>query len=332
MPRPRKSLVSLNATPYYHCISRCVRRAFLCGEDCVSGKSFEHRRGWIEQRLLELADIFAIDIAAYAVMSNHYHVVLHIDRNKAQECSEREVIDRWHRLFNGSILSQRYTQGESLGKAERNALSEQVEEWRDRLMSISWFMRCTNESIAREANKEDDVTGRFWEGRFRSQALLDEKALAACMAYVDLNPIRARLAETPEASDYTSVKHRIKAALKARTTKTAITPTGLLPFAGYPRKDMPDGLPFKLTDYLELVEWTGRIIREDKRGAIPAGMPPLLERLAIDTRHWMYLSKHFESPFKDLVGSAHTVRKACEELGKHWTHGIKQCEILFFSS
>jgi len=332
MPKPRKSLVSLDTTPYYHCISRCVRRAFLCGEDAVTGKSCEHRRGWIEYRLLELADIFAIDIAAYAVMSNHYHVVLHIDQKTAQEWSEREVIDRWHRLFNGTLLSQRHTRGESLGKAERNTLSEQVEQWRERLISISWFMRCTNERIAREANKEDDATGRFWEGRFRSQALLDDKALAACMAYVDLNPVRAGMAETPEASDYTSVKRRIKAARKARQSKKAINPTGLLPFAGAPGKDMPEGLPFKLTDYLGLVEWTGRIIREDKRGAIPESLPPLLERLAIDTRHWIYLSKHFESPFKDLVGSAHSVRKACEELGKHWTHGIKQCEILFFSS
>ena len=332
MPRPRKSLVSLDATPYYHCVSRCVRRAFLCGEDSVSGKSFKHRRGWIEQRLLELADIFAIDIAAYAVMSNHYHVVLHIDRSAAQQWSEREVIDRWHRLFNGSMLSQRYARGETLLKAELNALSGQVEEWRERLISISWFMRCTNERIAREANKEDGATGRFWEGRFKSQALLDEKALAACMAYVDLNPVRARLAQTPETSEYTSVKRRIKATLKARSPKTAITPSGLFPFAGYPRKDMPEGLPFKLTDYLELVEWTGRIIRDDKRGAIPSNLPPLLERLAIDTRHWIYLSKHFESPFKDLVGSAHTVRKACEELGKQWTHGIKQCETLFSSS
>ena len=192
MPRPRNTLLSLDVTPYYHCISRCVRRAFLCGEDSHSGRSFEHRRGWIEQRLLELADIFAIDIAAYAVMSNHYHVVLHIDTEQAQLWSECEVVERWHRLFNGSLLSQRYSRGEALTQAESKALAEVIATWRQRLVSISWFMRCLNEPIARAANREDDVSGRFWEGRFKSQALLDEKALVACMAYVDLNPIRAK--------------------------------------------------------------------------------------------------------------------------------------------
>jgi len=331
MPRPRKSLVSIDATPYYHCVSRCVRHAFLCGDDVVSGKSYEHRRGWIEQRLLELADIFAIDIAAYAVMSNHYHVVLHINLDAAQNWSHSEVIECWHRLFKGSMLSQRFNKGESLSKAERDALSTQVSVWRDRLVSISWFMRCTNEAIAREANKEDEVSGRFWEGRFKSQALLDEKALAACMVYVNLNPIRACMAVTPEESDYTSVKQRIMPILGKNRSNHSAEPPALLPFVGYPRKDMPVGLPFRLTDYLALVEWTGRIIREDKRGAIPASLPPLLARLDIDARHWLYLSKHFESPFKGLVGKADQVRVVCEEQGKHWAQGVRQCETLFSS-
>ena len=82
-----------------------MRRAFLCGEDKFSGKSFEHRRQWIEDRLLKLSESFAIDIAAYAVMSNLYHVALHINREMAQGWSVDEVIEHWQRLFKGSLLS-----------------------------------------------------------------------------------------------------------------------------------------------------------------------------------------------------------------------------------
>ncbi len=213
-------------------------------------------------------------------------------------------------------------------RAERDALDEQVDVWRERLMSISWFMRCVNEPTAREANHEDKTTGRFWEGRFKSQALLDEKALAACMAYVDLNPIRARMAKTPEQSDHTSIKQRIQQALK----EPVVQPSTLFPFVGNPRKDMPEGIPFNLTDYLELVDWSGRIIREDKKGAIPAHQPVILQRLDMDARHWVYLTRYFEQPFKGLVGAAHHVRKACDDMGKRWVHGLDQCEKYFSSS
>ena len=106
MPRPRYSQVSLEATPYYHCISRCVRRAFLCGTDASTGNNYEHRRQWIEDKVLDLADIFALDVCAYAIMSNHYHVVLHIDKVQADNWNQKEVIERWHRLFSGNLLSQ----------------------------------------------------------------------------------------------------------------------------------------------------------------------------------------------------------------------------------
>ncbi|MCP4275724.1 MAG: transposase, partial [Gammaproteobacteria bacterium] len=83
MPLPRKALVSLEATPYYHCVSRCVRRAFLCGKDKQSGIDYEHRREWIELRMLALAKAFSINLCAYAIMSNHYHAVLHVDKEQA---------------------------------------------------------------------------------------------------------------------------------------------------------------------------------------------------------------------------------------------------------
>ena len=130
MPRARKTLVSLDTTFYYHCISRCVRRAFLCGEDQQSGRNFEHRRQWIEDRLLMLADVYAIGIAAYAIMSNHYHAVLYIDQQRGLDWSDAEVIVRWHQLFRGSELSRRDSRGEELDRAGQHALAEQVTEWR----------------------------------------------------------------------------------------------------------------------------------------------------------------------------------------------------------
>ncbi|MEW8087875.1 MAG: hypothetical protein AB2652_20890 [Candidatus Thiodiazotropha endolucinida] len=108
MPKPRKAQVSLDTTPYYHCVSRCVRRAFLCGVDTHTGKSYEHRRQWIVDRMKLLAELFAIDICAYAVMSNHYHIILHVDPERAAGWSEQDVIACWEHLFSLPVLAQRY--------------------------------------------------------------------------------------------------------------------------------------------------------------------------------------------------------------------------------
>jgi REP element-mobilizing transposase RayT len=209
MTQPRATLISLEATPWYHLVNRCVRRAFLCGTDSVSGQCYEHRRGWIVDRLHQLAGVFAIDVAAYAVMSNHYHLVVRVDAARAGEWSDDEVLRRWTSLFTGPLLVQRYRAGADLLPAERQAVTALAATYRERLADVSWFMRLLNEAIARQANAEDGVKGRFWEGRFKSQALLDEAAILSAMAYVDLNPIRAGMAETPERSEHTSVAERL---------------------------------------------------------------------------------------------------------------------------
>ncbi|HFD31148.1 MAG TPA: transposase, partial [Gammaproteobacteria bacterium] len=212
MTQARATLVSLDDTPWYHCVNRCVRRAFLCGQDPVSGHNYEHRRGWIADRIQQLAGVFAIDVAAYAVMSNHFHVVVRIDRDRALNWSVDEVLTRWTQLFTGPVLITRYlsTARAGMSEAEIHKVLELAEGYRERLYDLSWYMRCLNEAIARQANAEESVKGRFWEGRFKSQALLDEAALLAAMAYVDLNPIRAGLAETPETSDHTAIQARIQ--------------------------------------------------------------------------------------------------------------------------
>jgi len=316
MPKPRNAQVSIAATPYYHCVSRCVRRAFLCGKDAQTGVDYEHRRGWIEKRILKLGQIFSIDVCAYAVMSNHYHIVLHLNESEQNTLSMNEVLTRWQSLYGGNQLIARYLREELMCDAELNAVHDISEQWRARLADLSWFMRALNESIAREANFEDHCTGRFWEGRFKSQALLDEQALAACMAYVDLNPVRASMAPTPEQSSHTSAQKRIKEVQKTPTNSdTPYQPVTLFPFVGNPREPMPQGLPFKLSDYLELLDWTGRIIRDDKHSAISANTPKILSRLNIETKNWLHSAQHFERSFKQFAGKLDSIKTACENLG-----------------
>jgi hypothetical protein len=149
--------------PWYHCVTRCVRRAFLCGEDSLTGRSRERRRAWLADRIKELAGIFAIDVAGYAAMSNHAPLVVRIDRDRALGWSVDEVLMRW-------LSEQRST----MSAAEIDTAYETAEVYRAWLYDLSWLMRTLNEDIARRANAEDGVKGRFWEGRFKSQALLDE--------------------------------------------------------------------------------------------------------------------------------------------------------------
>lgn len=300
MPLPRKSLISLSQTPYYHCVSRCVRRAYLCGKDALTGHSYEHRRGWVEQRLLLLGRVFAIDICAYAVMSNHTHLVLHVNHAQAMAWTTREVLLRWHRLHKGTVLTRRYLKDfNGLTVAEIKTVEEIALVYRHRLFDISWFMRLLNEYIARRANKEDECTGRFWEGRFKSQALLDETALAACMAYVDLNPVRAHIAKSPKQSTYTSIQKRIKALTSGKQ------PDGLYPLASCKHKTKQQSgmntLPFALPDYLQLVNYICRSTQHHE-GGTPNALPQCFNQSGLSDVQWSYFVNGIESQFSYKIG------------------------------
>jgi len=207
------------------------------------------------------------------------------------------------------LLAQRQQQGELLSTAEQRTVDDIVEVWRHRLHDISWFMKCLNEPIARQANKEDHCTGHFWEARFRSQALLTETALLSCMAYVDLNPVRAAMADKPETSDHTSIKERISprfdlitaikhaAHYEPHITHFKHTIKPLLHFNGNDTHQPQAGIPFSFKEYLTLVDWTGRAIRDDKRGSIRQTLPPILQRLTIEKEQWLINSTQFEAQY-----------------------------------
>lgn len=324
MPRARNTLISLQDTPYYHCVCRCVRRAFLWGTDRFSGRDYSHRKQWVVDRLECLSGVFSIDVCAYAVMSNHYHVVLQVDEARAQGWSEDTVIARWSTLFQRPDLIQRYQDGLCLSVAEHAAAKQCIATWRQRLYDISWYMRCLNEALARRANAEDHCRGRFWEGRFTSQALLDEAGLLTCMAYVDLNPVRAGMHPTPEASDFTAIQARIRA---VQTKSTPQVPLKHFHMPGC--DDSQTTLPFSLRDYLELVDWTGRCLRQDKRGAIPEALPGLLTRINIQPEHWQTVMQPRGNVFATAIGRIEALRSHAKTLGQRWCRGMSVSQALF---
>ena len=312
----RSQQIDLSVTPYYHCINRCVRRAFLCGEDKHTGQSYEHRRGWISDKIKMLSETFAIDVAAYAVMNNHYHIVLRVDQESAEQWNSLEIINRWNQLFRLPVIISRFLKGECTTKAELLKVDEIIEEWRSRLCDISWFMRILNEHIAREANKEDNVTGRFWEGRFKSQALLDEQALITCMAYVDLNPVRAGIVDTPESSDFTSIQERIQTLMQKSSCD-------LLPFINKAKSfERYKAIPFELNEYFALVDWSGRAILYNKRGSIPEDAPPILLRLGINENDWINHIHYFERQFPTVAGNIDKLKQLAEATSRRWIKGI----------
>jgi REP element-mobilizing transposase RayT len=207
----RRQIVREDQVGVYHCIARCVRRAFLCGIDPYTGHDYSHRKGWILERLRELAGLFSIEICGYTVMSNHLHVVLRNRPDIARQWSDHDIALRWCMVFpRRDDATGQPVEPDQYDLAMITADQERLMELRKRLASVSWFMRCLCEKIARMANDEESSSGRFWAGRFKSMALLDEAAILACSVYVDLNPIRAGLAATPEESTYTSGCDRIR--------------------------------------------------------------------------------------------------------------------------
>jgi len=301
----RNQQICVEETPYYHVVSRCVRRAFLCGEDKFTGKSFEHRRQWLIDRIKKVTSVFAIDVCSYAIMSNHFHIVLKI--NSTKEWNATQVLMTWCALYSLPVLCDRYLKGEINTEAELRRVKEYVAEYRIRLASVSWYMKAINEYISRLANEEDKCTGHFWESRFKSQALLDERALLTCMAYVDLNPIRAAMAKDLRGSEFTSIKERIE------QNSTWLSGFG---------KDDSD-LPFYLSSYIDLVDETGRCLRDDKRGFISDKTAKAIDEIGINPESWMDELIGFKSIGFSVVGTAEQLKDYSKKTKRKWALGIK---------
>ena len=296
----RSRLVDAAVSRWYHCVSRCVRKAHLIGNEASPG-----RKDWIENRLRELDTIFAVSVGGFSLMDNHLHLLLRIDPDIAKGWSDTEVAERWFKLFPPRGADRKPMKVSAEIMAARLANPVWIAETRVRLSSLGWFMKCLKEPLARLANKQDGCTGAFFEGRFKSIAILDEESLLSVCAYIDLNPVAAGIAPTPEESQHTSVKARVDHVKDTGRTKdlqaaelgsvAAQRVSGgledelwLVPIEdrrerGALREGMRSG--FTLGQYLMLVEYTGRMLREVK-AAISSEVADIFSRLGCTPETW----------------------------------------------
>jgi len=206
MAKLRSEVVDLQNTTYYHCITRCVRREFLLNNIEKELKKKET----MEKRIFKLKECFAVNILAYSIMDNHYHVALQVDESLIQNMTDDEILERWTSVFKGHECVQKYLNGDDLFVYEEEIVKKYIQEYRRRMTDISWFMKTLNEHIAKKANKEDNVKGHFWEHRFLCIPIIGRERLLETMAYIDLNPLRAAVVKTPENGEFTSLKRRVE--------------------------------------------------------------------------------------------------------------------------
>ena len=231
-------------------------------------------------------------------MSNHYHVVVKTNPEHIAYWDDEEVARRWFRLCKCPDEDTRKSRiAATLSNTAR------MKELRKRLSSLSWFMRYINEPIARQSNKEDDCTGRFWQGRFDSEVLLEDSSVVTGMVYVDLNPIRAGMVDEPEQAPHTSLPYRLKT--------QATCKLGDLKRIG-----------MTLSGYQALVRWTaqtGRGVNKPlpKSALMHVKGPPEQWHDRITAHRFKYRA----------YGTVGKLRAYAEALGQHWVKGVGQAPV-----
>ena len=305
MTTARKELVDVSVTPWYHCISRCVRAALLMADE-----QGNDRKQWIEDRLQLLAEHFAIGVAGFAVLDNHLHVLVRLSPKSAQDWTAEEVVRRWMAIYPPADLDssdERIVQ-EWVNQQAKD--QNRVNQLRPRLTNLGWFMKALKEPLSRLCNRADGVKGTFWEARYKSIAILDEEALLATCAYIDLNPVAAGIATVPEQSDHTSVQQRVRHAankgqlkvLQAARMSSVVGSQAegeleqdhwLIPLDDRRgrvtncEKPVRPGMlaSFSLGSYLQLLDFTGRLFREGK-ARISDSVTDIFERLDTSSEFW----------------------------------------------
>ena len=355
MTKARKYIWNENLCAHYHLISRIVQRAFLFGFDEHTGINYDYRLLWVHERIKELSEIFTIIVGGHSFMGNHFHLLIQTRPDLTEALTPREVIQRYFKLYAPEQSKNRILTPAEWTILEDEAIQDErlIKEYRRRLGSLSWYMKALKEQIARRANKESNTTGHFWAERFKSILLASSESVILCQTYIDLNPIRAQMADKPENSKYTSAYQRIQA--KEAAEKMAVIQeykkagniihpdkekeiqeiskllgsadylapfyngaTHLRPFYKYTREES-----FLLLDN------TAREISPNKKGFMDPALDSLFDRLKIDRELWLQAIINYDKWFYRIIGKMSAAWESLKDTTAQWFKGSKINRHLF---
>ncbi len=336
---PRKELIPENKPGIYHLWNRCVRGAFLMGKDTTTGKDYDHRKGWAEARLSMLVASFGVEVCTFSILDNHFHIIVRVSPSVIDQLDDVEIARRWLRVYPGYwVLDENWHEPTT---AEIEALakdSEEILKLRRRLKSVSQFMSAFSEYMARRANKEDDVTGRFWGGRFRSRELADEAAVLSCAAYVDLNELRAGIARTLEECQHSSIAKRIEEQQGGEPCEWLVPIELLLEDYGEPTPSASGKRPsdrglLRMTNeqYIRTLRWMAENHQagKDQHKPPPDNVEAELDRLQLDGGELLEIMGNIPQVFRRFMGTVEQIQARAAEVNRRWFHGVSAAARLF---
>lgn len=358
MPRSnRGDKIDPSEVQIVHAISRTTRACKLFGDDPLSGNNYDHRKGWIEELIKRFAANFAIDVLSYSVLSTHHHQMLRSRPDIVDHWDDTEVARRWLMICperkdeDGNPMTPSNAEMDTI----RNC-PERLAEIRLRLSDVSWWMRLINQRVAQRANREDGKKGHFFEERFKGIPVIDEESVLACAVYVDLNWIRACLADTLELSDYTSAQRRVESLeaeaqervlseeaqrLRKQLADSFLAPVDLCEADAEPGPQPSENgarcsdkgfLPMSSAEYLELLDWSARQMASGKPGRTPDDLPPILQRMGLSPTVWLEVVANFDALFITMAGlPEHIDQERGKQTGRRF-HVPQRTRALFAHS
>lgn len=326
MTQARYRQICLGETSYYHCSSQCVSNAYLCGNDPASIKNYDHRRKWMTDKLAQLSRMFAIKVCSYAILHNRYSLVVCVNQNVAKSLSDQDVVARWSICFKVPQVVKSVLEGKSINNEDYIKAHCLIDTWRHRLSDLSWFMRLLNECIARRANSEDGCKGKFWKGRYKSQALLDDAALIACMSYIDMLPECSRQESMGDTQGVSSLSYHtcgIKKPERSEPLKLQLAP--------FKRNNESFSLPCTYHEYKNLIIWTKQALITKRKWYVPGQCRTFLNNIGINANIWLDFVSHYHRFFNQAVGSYGNMRKLSVKQGKRHLRGMLAAKKLYLN-